>query len=552
MRIKYSELFCLTEEEFTSRLISDNNSIIATIQNNEIDSWKKTRLLLLSLEKPKSDFYINFEYPMPFCGERIDVLIESNENLFVIEIKQWSNSNKIEECDDEFVLFEGEKRRNPFSQVNEYCRSLYFESEEIFKGKYKLNPIVWMPNYSFKNGNLISITKKKYILNSKYYGMDDAFSLNFLISDINKPVLPIKYSNLLSIKDIVMNNVTPALNDEYIIFNQIIDSIANSRDVIVCGTAGSGKTVLALSLLKHIHFHQLKSGIINNLIYGASNELVKYLSMNLTKNVPNNVFKNFWSAVRNTISDTICIFDESQRMTEEQVRLLFNNKTCLNSRLIWFIDEFQSIEVDEDNSIELLTDFYKKNMLDYNIYSLNNQFRCNGDLLFINDLKKVIELSSIDMRNYPIVITNDISKAVKEYNSFDVKSRGIVHTDAWAAGHIYINDFKKESLKEFGKWQDDMSDTPASVFKAQGAQKDNVLFLWGKDFVVRSNCWRIQKEYVRNKKWDSYFPLKEDILLKKMKAIIYVLMSRHNKNLIVYFDDFETYEYFKNIFKELN
>ena len=101
--------------------------------------------------------------------------------------------------------------------------------------------------------------------------MDDAFSLNFLISDINKPVLPIKYSNLLSIKDIVMNNVTPALNDEYIIFNQIIDSIANSRDVIVCGTAGSGKTVLALSLLKHIHLHQLKSGIINNLIYGASN-----------------------------------------------------------------------------------------------------------------------------------------------------------------------------------------------------------------------------------------------------------------------------------------
>lgn len=551
MRLKYSEFIKLSENDFINRMLNDDNCRLKDSNESEIDSWKSTRSFFISINHPKSDFYLSFEYPMPFCSERIDVLIESNNNLFVIEMKQWDNSNHIEKYDDDYVIFEGDKRRNPFSQVNQYCRSLYYECDLINNGKIKLNPIVIMPNYSFKDGNLISISKSKYISNTKYFGFGDCFSFDFL-DDVNNSILPLEVSNLKNIKEILELNYIPAINDEYTIFSSIINALNNNKDVIIHGTAGSGKTVMALCLLKHLYQSMLDNGIARNMMYCASNELIQYILKNINFGVPNSVFKMFGSAIKNRISDTIMIFDESQRMYLSQVDSLLETKKSMETRLIWFIDELQSIEVNEDNSVDYLQDKYKKYGCNYEILHLDNQFRCNGDVRYINDLYSFIQLENISLKKYPIFISNDINKAFKMYKSFDKQKRGIVHTDSWASGHIVIDGFVKDTLKEFGVWQDLYDDTPVSVFKAQGCQKDNVLFLWGKDFVIRNKKWEIQRAFVKNKKWDSYFTNNESILYRKMKAILYVLMSRHKNNLIIYFDDTETYNFFKNNLKEID
>jgi len=408
-----------------------------------------------------------------------------------------------------------------------------------------------MPNYSFSKGNLISITKKKYIDNTKYYGLGDSFNFDFL-DDINNSVLPLDFSNLKNIKEILESNFIPAINDEYIVFSDITNSIVNNRDVIVYGTAGSGKTVLALSLLKRLYLNMSKGKYSKSMMYCASNELIQYILKNVKFGVPNSVFKMFGSAVRNTIGDTIIIFDESQRMYLSQVDSLLESKKRLKTQLVWFIDELQSIEVNENNNVDYLERKYKEYGFNYDISHLDNQFRCNGDNNYISDLYSFIQLDNVSMKKYPIFISDDIHNALKMYYSFDKQNRGIVHTDSWAGGHIVIDDFVKDTLKEFGVWQNLSDDTPVSVFKAQGCQKDYILFLWGKDFVIRDGKWFIQRTFVKNKNWDNYFANNESVLYKKMKAILYVLMSRHKKQLVVYFDDQETYKYFKNKMKEID
>lgn len=561
MRCSYYSFLKMSENDFVNSILEELRN--DNISSSEIDSWKSTRLFFLNCEKFDFDFMMNFEMRVPFSRERIDCVIESNSELFVIEFKQWTNMNNIRRIDDHFVMYENEKRRNPFSQICEYCRTLTNLNSLIKTKQISLKPIVIMPNYYLEDNDIRSISRKTYVDKCLFYGINAEFKFSDFLGQNNNSILPLDFNNLSSIEEILSSNSLPNLNDEYIIFEQIINSMNNHRDVIVKGTAGSGKTVMALCLLKNIIDSQIQNGSIRNIcfatsddkkkniLYGASNELIKSFERRIVRNIPNSVFKSFWTSVSNNIADTIHIFDESQRMTLKQVDLVLGNKATLDTQIIWFIDDYQSIEVEEDNSYEYLKEKYNNIGYEVDTYELDNQFRCNSSINYSNDIKKMLEMEKINLKKYPIYLSNDISKLLNVYNNYDNNSRGIVHTDAWTGGHIVINGYIADSLKEFGVWEISNDDKPASVYKVQGCQKNNILFLWGRDIVIRNGNWTIQKQYVKNKRWEPYFDNEMDILLKKGKSILYVLLTRFKENLLIYSDDNETYNYLSNIMRKI-
>lgn len=563
MRINYFKLLKMTKEEFVDKL-SEENINSSPEDRTETLSWESTwEYFHDETNIFKYDFFINFEFPVPFCGERIDCIIEATDKLYIIEFKQWSTNDSIKWYDEYNVQYFNTIRRNPFSQVIQYCLSLFNENEDIKNSLIKIKPIVILPNYDFSIGSLKDATKEIYYERCLIFDKNNKIDFNELLSIENKPVLPLDFTNLATIEEMIKNNKIPNINDEHRIFNQIISCLNKNVDVIVTGTAGSGKTIMALCLLNAIIEYQKKSGDIRNIkfassngnqkpiLYGASQELVKYLETKLLCNKFNSVFKTFWNCVNNKTGSSILIFDESQRMTLEQVKIAIKNKKELETQIIWFIDETQSIEVGEDNSVSNLLNEYISNNYSCKVLKLENQFRCNGDIDYVKELKKMIETLDGDIKNFPVFATNDINEALSKFESYPIGKRGILYTDAWKSGKIEIGNFCSQSLNEFGEWQSDVKDTPASVFKAQGNQKEYILFLWGRDFVIRNNKWFIQKENVRNKKWSDYYNNNMPLLHSKMKAIIYVLMTRHNKELIVYFDDNETYNYFQSRIKKI-
>jgi len=617
----YEDVIENFKEDVSKNLISDkiSNSYREYYKRraspSEIKSWTNSLNFVKNvLEKtPLSKNKVIIEYELPYSQKRIDVLLfgkdkEGNENIVIIELKQWSNDSvkdSLNEGNVRALIGRGWREvPHPSSQVEGYYWYLkdfvtVFEEEP----KILLSACVYCHNYS-KGENEILYHQKfkkeldKYPIFSKQEMIDlGNFLIKKLSSDPGLDVFGRFNRSILRPSRKLMEHTSEMINNQQIFnlideqrtaYNAIMTQakqISKSKEkavIIIKGGPGTGKSVIALEVMGEL----LRKGL--NVVHATgssafTNTLRKILGTRSSKQ-----FKFFNSFIdptkfkENGIDVLIC--DEAHRIrkTSESMytpRHLKTGEPQINELIrcarlsIFFIDERQVVRPTETGNVDLIKKAAGKfNAEIYEMPELKTQFRCGGSGQYLDKIEKILKMKEgkdiefdeevkmeFKIANSPQVLKELISQKNNEKKNSARLTAGFCwpwskpNADGTLVNDVKIGDFEMpwENKDAFWRWATDDSgmEQIGTVYTSQGFEFDYIGIIFGNDLV-----WDKEKKKWIAKPENSYDNMAKrgnDEFVNHLKNVYRVLLTRAHKGVFVYFMDKDTEEYFTKKAKEL-
>ncbi len=616
-----------TKSDFSNDILSNEIDIIiskciyeATGRNiapNEMRSFKNSLSYIDKVINDNSiphDSGISIEYHIPQTSKRIDFMISgkknSQENVVLIELKQWEKAYKTE-SDGIVRTFLNKsivETTHPSYQAYAYASTLSSFNEAIYSGAINIYPCAYLHNYAPDN-DINDVMYKNYLEKAPVFLKNDALNLrNFIASLIetgdnssifnkieNGKIRPSK-SLADSIHSILNGNKEFDLLDDQKVVFEIAKKIAIETNqnfikknvIIVKGGPGTGKSVIAINLLvdllnKSLMPHYVTKTSAPREVYFE--KLSKFRKMVELKTlfVGSGTFIN-----AKTNSYNVLIVDEAHRLTKQtgflkkginQIDEIIN----ASKFILFFIDEDQRVHIDDYGSIDTIKYFANKHNADITELELTSQFRCNGSNGYLAWLDNILQIRDtanyyfskdeydFDFRIYdnPTEMKNEIFRL----NQINNKARIVAgYCWDWISSknpHSYdirIPQYNFNMMWNFksygGKWIIDSNsiNEVGCIHTCQGLELDYIGVIVGDDFVIRNGKVIVQP-HKRSSMDRSIFGYKKlmdtnpeeaiSILNSIIKNTYRTLMTRGMKGCFVYFTDKETNEYFKTQLKIL-
>lgn len=582
---------------------------------SEQNSWKNSmqymRNVLDSNEIP-NDSGIAIEYKIPNTSNRVDFIITGEnesrkQTAIIIELKQWSEIKAIENEDAIVETYTGNANRkvtHPSYQAWSYSTMIEDYNTSVQDNNILLFPCAYLHNYKSKNPDpLTNKVYEGYIEKAPIFISGDARKLSGFIAKYikygdNKNTLysidngKIRPSKALqdSIKSMLDGNQEFIMIDEQKVVYEEAKKLAKlshednkKRVLIVDGGPGTGKSVLAINLLSEL----LNYGM--NCFYVTKNAAPRAVYSNklkkgkLTQVQINNLFKGsgiFHESESNEFD--ILIVDEAHRLNaksgmfknqgENQIKEIIN----ASKFSIFFIDEFQKIDIFDIGNIKSIVNFAEKENAEVSIMKLESQFRCNGSdgyLAWIDDVLEIRKTANdIFDLEYDIQILdnpNEIRDIIFEKNKINNKAR-IVAGYCWdwiseGKNNKNIYDIKIPEYNFGMSWNLGTSSTWAidkesvnevgCIHTSQGLEFDYVGVIIGKD--LRYENGEIITDFTKRARTDNslkgikkIYKENTDKALKIADEIIKntyrTLMTRGQKGCYIYCEDKRLAEYLRN------
>lgn len=550
------------------------------------------------------DNHIIVEYELPYASQRIDVVLfghdmEGNENIVILELKQWSNDN-VRESETEGkvrVNYKGSWTEHPHPALQ--VQGYYFGLKDfikIFEEKNapELSASVYAHNYSKqKDAVILSSQFSELVKTFPIFTKEEAIELGRYLKErlqsgkgqiiyerfARSPISPSK--RLLDHTSEMINKqqIFNLIDDQIVAYNAIkhkakqLSKIGKKTVVIVKGGPGTGKSVIALEVMGEL-MRQGKA-VFHATGAKAFTETLRYIVGPRARNLFK-FFNSFVNAEENSIEVLIC--DEAHRIRESsnnrftrrefQSNLPQIDELIKSAKLsIFLIDENQIVRPNEIGSVSMIKDAAKRfGIKEANIaeFELKTQFRCSGSDAFLQWLDKILDIRTSDIAQYdpkmefrifdsPSVMMKEIRARNHEKKNSARITAGFCwpwsepNKDGTLVNDVKIGDFEMpwEKKDEFWKWATDDSgmEQVGTVYTAQGFEFDYIGIIFGKDLVYDQN----QKEWVSQPKcsYDTMVTRNNAELTKHLKQVYRVLMSRAHKGVYVYFMDKDTEAYFR-------
>ncbi len=453
---------------------------------NEILSWRNSMQYMKNVLDSKNipdNSGIAIEYKIPNTSNRVDFIItgedqKRNQTAIIIELKQWECLKAIENEDAIVETYTGNSIRkvtHPSYQAWSYSTMIKDYNSSVQDNKIMLFPCAYLHNYKKKNPDpLTNEVYNNYIEKAPVFISGDARKLAEFISKYikygdDKNTLysidkgKIRPSKALqdSIKSMLEGNQEFIMIDEQKVVYEEAKKLAklahvenNKKVLIVDGGPGTGKSVLAINLLTDL----LNEGM--NSFYVTKNAAPRAIYSNklkkgkLTQVQIKNLFKGsgiFHESEQNEFD--VLIVDEAHRLNaksgmyknlgENQIKEIIN----ASKFSIFFIDEFQKIDIYDIGNIEEIQKFADMYNAEVSIMKLESQFRCNGSngyLAWLDDVLQIRETANEEYEiDYHIEILddpNELRDRIKEKNEINNKAR-IVAGYCWK----WISEGKNDS-----------------------------------------------------------------------------------------------------------
>ncbi len=573
------------------------------VSEGEYRSWHYSlRFMKDSLDIVKlDDCHIVLEHQMPYTSNRLDIMlfgkdIEEKDFSVVVELKQWTEIQPSDIDGNILTPIGGGLREcaHPSLQVGGYVRELE-DSYHVFEDKPQLHlsGTVFCHNLDSQSSSaqvLFASGHKQVLINHPVYtksqikefgeylrerlGKGNGTSI-FERFDRSK-IQPSKRL-LKEFKGMISGNTIFNLIDEQITaFNAIMSKVRQIQSskqksvIIIEGGPGTGKSVIAIEAMIQL----MQRGLT---VFHATG------SASLTKTFQNHAgkraamfFKFFYSFTKheeNSIDVLIC--DEAHRLREHSndwgVPYMYKSKNPQIDDIIrpgkisiFFIDENQVVRPTEKGSVKMIEDAAIKFGASVHKYELKTQFRCSGSDAYLQWLDKVLHIRESDFNEFDAKMEfkifddpNEMMKQIKMRNQEVTNSARIVAGFCWPwskpnkdgslVNDVVIGDFAMpwEHREDFWRWAHHSigMEQVGTVYTAQGFEFDYIGVIFGKDLVWdrANNDWKAQPEYSQDKMLKRNNPE----VLRHLKNIYRVLLSRAHKGVFVYFEDKETEKYFK-------
>jgi len=599
------------KSEFTEDVIS--NRIDEVIYNafkknlgrntssSEIESWKNSMMymnnIMMDPEIP-SDSMVSIEFQIPLTSKRIDFIItgkdkEENDNVVVIELKQWQNANITDKDGIVSTWFQGREveTAHPSYQAWSYVQLLNGFNETVQEENIALTPCAYLHNYD--SDDVIDNTfYKDYIDKAPLFLKSDALKLRIFIKKYikygdNANILyridngKLKPSKQLAdaLSSMLKGNAEFTLIDDqklvYETAKQMAQkaSLENKQVLIVEGGPGTGKSVVAINLLVEL----TNLGLVTQYVTKNAAPRSVYASKltgTIKKTEYNNLFRSSGGFIdaENGTFDAL-IVDEAHRLNlksglygnlgENQVLEIIH----ASKFSIFFVDDHQQIHIKDIGEIAKIEEWAKRENATSSILNLESQFRCNGSdgyLAWLDNLLGIRETSNsiLDSDDFDFRIFDDPNKlrrTIEEKNKLNNKSR-IIAGYCWdwkskknsALTDVIIpeHDFEMtwNLTKDGSNWiiAEDSINEIGCIHTCQGLELDYVGVIVGPDLKL-VNGEITTDVYARSKMDQSIRGIKKMIkespeeafaLARKLILNTYrVLMTRGMKGCYVYFCD---------------
>ena len=584
---------------------------------SEVNSWRESMLRMrgvLADNEIPDNAGVAIEFNIPHTSNRIDFLLSGydknkNNSIIIIELKQWTHADAVPGKDGVVSTVTGRALRevtHPSYQAWSYASLIDNYNQEVYDRNVGLHPCAFLHNYDLTDNDPINSEQyKDYINAAPMFGAKDFeklrdFIKKYVTEGDNKEGLyiiengKIKPSKMLqdSFSSVLKGNKEFVLiDDQKVIYEEALRiginaHIHNEKSVLIVeGGPGTGKSVLAINLLKQFLNRSLNSFYVTK--NSAPREVFKAKLKIDKMSGLNNLFKgsgSFYDCEPNSFD--VLIVDEAHRLNKKSG--LFSNlgenqiKEIINSSMfsIFFIDENQRVTLKDNGSIDEIKKYAK--YYDAGIYKmdLKSQFRCDGSdgyLAWLDNTLEIRETANFDLDSkYDFKVfddPNELRRVIEEKNNINNKSRLVAgYCWNWISEGKNKTDVYDITIPEYDfgmSWNLGNSQTwaidPESVNEAgcihtcQGLEFDYVGVIIGDD--MRYENEHIVTDYTKRAKTDQSLKginkvAKEqgqdeankiaDLIIKNTYK---TLMTRGMKGCYVYCANDELKEYFKKNLK---
>ena len=557
---------------------------------------------------------VAIEYQIPLTAKRVDFLIggideNNNNNIVVIELKQWENSS-ITSRPDVVTAFTGGANRavcHPSYQAYSYAKIIENFNEDIYTNNISLIPCAFLHNYKEENrSNIDNEFYAEAISYAPIFLAEDVSKLrNFIKKYIKKKdgidiLMKIENGKLKpaktlqdSVASMLRGNEEFYLIDEqkvaYETINKLVASSLKESNkisglnqkytIIVEGGPGTGKSVVAIKLLcdliqkgysanyvtknsapRDVYFEKLKQdkqklNYIKTLFKGSGSYI----------DIPSNYFDCLIADEAHRLNAKSGMF---KNLGENQIKEIIHASKVS----VFFIDEDQIVTTSDIGSVDLIKKFAEEegSILYYGEeLNLVSQFRCNGSdgyLAFLDNLLGIRETANYNFdMDYDIRLFSNptlMKEELKKKNSnnkarmlsgycYNWITKNEIYSDLYDI--VLENNFKaKWNFSNTNTWAIDENsfDQVGCIHTSQGLEFDYCGVIIGKDLYYNNN--EVKTNYLARAKTDQSLKgiktTKNYTLADRIIRNTYrTLLSRGQKGCYIYCEDKELLKYISNM-----
>ncbi|SCZ16657.1 hypothetical protein SAMN02745898_11848 [Streptomyces sp. 136MFCol5.1] len=396
---------------------------------SEARSWERSIPVLMSalIHAGLDDVEVLLEYALPLNSKRADAVLAGvhpktgEPSYVVVELKQWSQALPSE--DDPALCHVDAYSHpvlNPIEQVRRYCEYLVNFNGSLADHPGRITGSAYLHNATeFGTGGLRVVEDGPYgqlfteenrgefidFLRTKLGPTSGATAADALLAG---KAVPSKQLMAVAAEEVREREQFVLLDEQQVAYRLVMNAVqrASGSDhkeiVIVTGGPGTGKSVIALSLLGELY----RRGIPALHATGSSafTTTMRRVAGNRKRAVQDlfKYFNSFMTARKNSLDVLIC--DEAHRIRESSA----NRYTRAENRTgrpqidelidvarvpVFLLDEHQVVRPGEMGTVEEIRAAAAKKGLDCHVVPLDSQFRCGGSDAYLRWVVRLLGLT---------------------------------------------------------------------------------------------------------------------------------------------------------------
>ncbi|MEU5267750.1 DNA/RNA helicase domain-containing protein [Streptomyces hygroscopicus] len=392
-------------------------------------SWEHSLPALVNavLEAGLGDVEIMLEYTLPLTSKRADAVLAGvhpktrEPSYVVVELKQWIEAHPDEES-PRLCHVDGMRSRamlNPIEQVRGYCDYLVQFNGALDGREHQIVGVAYLHNATEFGAGALDIAgqsprgrfftgdkRGKFIafLQEHLAPESGALSADALQAGKIKPSTQLIDVAAREIRD---REQFRLLNEQQVAYELVLKAVRNSRQadnkevIVVTGGPGSGKSVIALSLLGEL-YRQGRSAL--HATGSASFTKTMRKVAGARKREVQDLFKyfnSFMTAERNGLDVLVC--DEAHRMRQTSANRYTRAADRTGKRQVeelidaarvpvFLLDEHQVVRPGEMGSLHEIEDAAAAKGLRVTTVPLDGQFRCGGSDAYLRWVVRLLGL----------------------------------------------------------------------------------------------------------------------------------------------------------------
>jgi DUF2075 family protein len=600
------------DETLTSRLADQMRFQMGNFPSeSEKRSWKNSlrELSELLVDAGLEKINLLIEYQLPYSSKRVDVVLVGSSPktklpvIMAIELKQWTDATSVEGTNEVVTIgaYGNRPILHPALQVKKYCEYLLDFNRFASSETSKVYGVAFLHNWlNVRNKAIDSVSPAD--VSMLFLGSEKAAFTKFLKERITQEnteeltddflkakIAPTKQLLAVAADEIRNREQFNLLDEQQVAYSLVLKAVRDAEvsntktAVIITGGPGSGKSVIALSLLGELSrrgktcLHATGSRAFRNSLRKVAGARAPQVQKMFS------YFNSFMTSDINSLDVIIC--DEAHRIRETSANRytkaeLRTGTPQLHELLhvarvpVFLLDSNQVVRKGETGTPEYIESEAQKLGLKTIRVDLDGQFRCGGSRLYENWIAGMLNLeentpfSWEEDPNFVVQVVDspeDMERLLKVKNEQGYKARitagycwtwndpredGTLPNDvvigSWAKPWNVKSDRAVGGYLSGELWAIDPKgfDQIGCVYTVQGFEYDWNGVILGPDLVWRNDKWIAIPSGSKDPAMRGVDPSNYERLIKNTYK---VLLTRGLIGTYLYSVDEETQEHLKSL-----